>query len=192
MWPWEHAALGYVLASLAVRLVWLRPPDDTVALAAVFGTQFPDLVDKPLGWVFEVLPSGISLGHSIFTATVLCLAMLTLGFLYDRREAALAFCIGYLSHLPADVLYPTINGGEPTWSILLWPFVVSDSRGAEPAAAFIQSLFENYVGKLVSGQGMSELLILEVVLLLGVLLVWQIDGRPGIPPFGNGPVRSPH
>ena len=40
-------------------------------LALAIGTQLPDLIDKPLTYQFAVLPSGRSLGHSLFFAAVL-------------------------------------------------------------------------------------------------------------------------
>ena len=49
MWPWEHLAIGYLAYSLLGRLAWRRPPTVGTAITVAFGTQFPDLVDKPLG-----------------------------------------------------------------------------------------------------------------------------------------------
>ena len=49
MWPWEHLTIGYLAYSLLSRLAWRRPPTVGTAITVAFGTQFPDLVDKPLG-----------------------------------------------------------------------------------------------------------------------------------------------
>jgi hypothetical protein len=59
MWPWEHLAVGYLLYSVSCVL-WGRYPTRIGVAALAFGTQFPDLVDKPLGWWLGVLPSGQS------------------------------------------------------------------------------------------------------------------------------------
>jgi len=191
MWPWEHAALGYLLISVATRLVWARPPDDAAALLAVFGSQVPDLVDKPLGWVFEVLPSGVSLGHSLFVATAVCLCVWVAGVARDRRPAALAFCLGYLSHLPADILYPVLSGGRPHWWVTLWPFVVRNARGDTPAVAYASALFADFLAALTgSGGEVSTLLVVEVVLVVGTLAVWLRDGHPGLPPYRRTPEPS--
>ena len=49
MWTWEHLAIGYLAYSLLSQLAWRRPPTVGAAITVAFGTQFPDLVDKPLG-----------------------------------------------------------------------------------------------------------------------------------------------
>lgn len=183
MWPWEHAALGYVVLSVVSRVLWRRPPGDAMTLAVLLGTQFPDLLDKPLGWVFEVFPSGISVGHSVFVASGVCLAVTTLGVRSDRPRVALAFSLGYLSHLPADIVYPALTGGRMHVSILLWPFVVSDARGGTPALSFARSLFDNFLALLFADPGVSGFLVLEVLFLGGAVAVWLFDGRPGLPPF---------
>jgi len=191
MWPWEHAALGYLLVSLATRVAWSRPPGDAAALLAVFGSQVPDLVDKPLGRTPNTHPSGISVGHSVFVATAVCLCVLLAGVDQDRRPAALAFSIGYLSHLPADVLYPVLSGGRPHWWVALWPFVVRDARGDTPALAFASALFDEFLATLTgSGTGVSTLLVVEVVLVAGTFAVWLHDGRPGLPPYRRAVDRS--
>ena len=63
MWPWDHLAFGYVWYTLASRGWDGRPPSNAAAIALAVGTQFPDLVDKPLAWWLDVLPAGRSLGH---------------------------------------------------------------------------------------------------------------------------------
>ena len=81
--PLGHAAFGYVLYSLYTRLHLNHPPQGLAALALAFGTQFPDLIDKPLTWTFAVLPYGRSFAHSLFTLVPL-LAILWLVF--DTEE----------------------------------------------------------------------------------------------------------
>lgn len=49
MWPWEHLAISYLAYSLLGRLAWRRPRPLREPPSVTFGTQFPDLVDKPLG-----------------------------------------------------------------------------------------------------------------------------------------------
>jgi len=191
MWPWEHAALGYLVLSVVLRVLWRRPPDDATTLAVLLGTQFPDLLDKPLGWVFEVFPSGISVGHSVFVASGVCLTVTAIGIRFGRSRAALAFSLGYLSHLPADIIYPALTGGQMRPSIVLWPFVVSDARGGTPALSFARLLFDNFLELLFAGPAISGFLVLEVLFLGAALAVWLFDGRPGIPPFRRRPTRPP-
>jgi len=186
MWPWEHAALGYLLVSATTRVIWSRPPSDMTALLAVFGSQFPDLVDKPLGWVFEVFPSGVSVAHSVLVAVGICFCVWIFGVVYDRRKEALAFCLGYLSHMPADIFYPVLAGGEPNWSVALWPLMLKNARGETPALLYVSTLFENFLRILGgSGSGVSWFLLLEIALVAGTFAVWFLDGRPGLPPYRN-------
>ncbi|MFC6964015.1 hypothetical protein ACFQL7_23110 [Halocatena marina] len=51
MWPWSHAAVGYLCYSIGTRLVGRRPTTGPT-VAVLFGALLPDLVDKPLSWVF--------------------------------------------------------------------------------------------------------------------------------------------
>lgn len=184
MWPWEHAALGYLLVSAATHVIWSNPPSDTTALMAVFGSQFPDLVDKPLGWVFEIFPSGVSVAHSVFIAVGFCFLVWTLQVVLDRRKEALAFCLGYLSHIPADVFYPVLSGGEANWSVALWPVMLKNARGETPAMAYVWMLFEDFLRTLGgSGAGISWYLVLEIMLVTGTFVVWFLDGHPGLPPY---------
>jgi hypothetical protein len=190
MWPWEHAAVGYLLVSVVVRAVWSAPPGDRTVLVGLFATQFPDLLDKPLGWVFGVFPSGVSVAHSVFVASVLCAGVIAAGGILDRRQEALAFAVGYASHLLGDVLYPALTGGQLSWSILLWPVVVTDVQGETPALEFVGLLFDGYL-QLVSGgeSGVGYFVLFELSLLALALVVWLVDGRPGLPPFRGDPPR---
>jgi len=45
----------------------------------LFATQLPDLVDKTLGWSLDVLPSGRSLAHSLFTTVLLVFIVSLIG-----------------------------------------------------------------------------------------------------------------
>jgi len=190
MWPWEHAALGYLLLSILARLLWNRSPSDAETLAVLVGTQFPDLLDKPLGWVLEVFPSGVSVGHSVFVAPVVCVSLLSLGVLIDRHREALAFSLGYLSHLPADVGYGALTGGQVNPSVVLWPVAVIDVRGETPVLLFVRSLFDNYVELIASGLS-NQFLVFEVVFLAVAATLWVLDGRPGLPPYRKRIARRP-
>src|SRR6056297_3615611 len=97
MWPWGHAVVGYLAYSGTTHVGWKRPPSHAATVALLFGTQFPDLVDKPLAWSLGVLPSGRSLAHSTLTAVLL---VCVLYVVFARRRAVVgAFALGYASHL---------------------------------------------------------------------------------------------
>lgn len=87
MMPWGHAAFGYALYSLGHR-AWTRaPPSGKAVLAALFGTQLPDLVDKPLSWGLHLFPQGYSVAHSVFVAIPIGLLVIALGVYYDKATS---------------------------------------------------------------------------------------------------------
>lgn len=178
MWPWEHLALGYLLFSLGLRVGGGRAPADWSVAVLAFGTQFPDLVDKPLGWVLGVFDSGTALGHSVFVAVPVCVVVLAIGSRLDARQFAGAFAVGYLSHLPADALYPALLGGRPEPAKLLWPVVSSPAGGSVDVWAHVLDLLATFVTSV--GGGAGSFLLLELSLLSGALVLWLVDGRPGV------------
>jgi membrane-bound metal-dependent hydrolase YbcI (DUF457 family) len=165
MWPWGHLAVGYLCYSLWCRYK-KRPVAAFGAVAVAFGTQFPDLIDKPLAWTFAILPSGRSLTHSIFTATFL-LALLWVGARrYDKRVPLEAFAIGYLSHLAMDV--PIMHWELSGMSFLLWPLLPSPEY--ETPMSFLAH-FANF--------DLSPFVLLQFALTGLAFVVWLNDSAPG-------------
>ncbi|MFC4448408.1 metal-dependent hydrolase [Halorussus aquaticus] len=178
MWPWEHLAVGYLCYSLLVHALYGRAPRAWPVAAVALGTQFPDLVDKPLAWTFGVLPSGHSLAHSLFAALPVAALAVTVAAALDRRSVGAAFAFGYLSHLPADVFYPLLVGGEPNYGFLLWPAI--PASGTETGVGFlamVRTLFARYVTELASG-AISAYVAVELGLLASVVALWLYDGTP--------------
>lgn len=203
MWPWEHVAVAYLLCSAGTRAglggEWwgdrtdddagdrsatpLRRgaagPTDAVAVAVVLGALFPDLVDKPLAWVVGVLPGGRSLAHSLLVAVPVVLLV----GLASRRERAtavgVAFAVGYLSHLPLDVLASGVLGDGFDLGFLLWPLTPT-ATGPPDAPALLHVLERNreFLAFLASPVG-RRYLGFEVALLSAAVIVWWLDGRPG-------------
>lgn len=180
MWPWEHLAVGYVLFSLAYRRYTGTPPSDAAAIAVIVGTQFPDLVDKPLAWSFDVVTSGISVAHSVFVATGLSVVAILLAHRYGRSAVGLGFSVGYLAHLPADALYPVILNGELNLPAYLWPLYVAEAGGTR--GGFLENFayyLLQFVGFLGTPRGMT-FLAFEVMLLGLAGWLWLSDGCPGL------------
>lgn len=168
MWPWGHLAVGYLLYSPFAHLVKRRSPSGPAAIALAVGTQFPDLVDKPLAWSFHLLPSGRSLAHSLLTAVVL---VAVLEVLLRRRGAgaiATAFGVGYVSHLLGDALTPALVGEYHLLGFLAWPVVPAVAYPTEPS--FAAHLADLTLATLLSAQGVLGLL---------AVALWLFDGRPG-------------
>ena len=180
MWPWEHLAFGYLCYSAYTRLRFGRSPDGNATFALVFGTQFPDLIDKPLAWSVNLLPSGQSLAHSLlFALPVVALVLLTTRRFGMPRYGD-AFAVGYLSHLPADALYPLAFGDGPRFAPLLWPVVSGASSETAGFLPYASELFGTFVGYLGTPQGYLYVLV-EVGFLLSALALWVHDGTPGFP-----------
>ena len=178
MWPWEHLAFGYVLWSGYVHLRRRRGARPDEALAVAVGTQLPDLIDKPLAWTFDVLPSGISLAHSLTLALPAAAAALVLGRRTDRIGAAAAFVVAYASHLLGDALYPFAWGRSFSLSFLFWPLVPASSPTVDGFLGNFLYYLDSFATSLASPTGLVYLAI-EAALLGTALVLWVWDGTPG-------------
>lgn len=178
MWPWEHLAVGYLLYSLLVRATGRSRPRGRDVLAVGLGSQFPDLVDKPLGWGTTLLPSGTSLAHSLLFAIPIA-TLVVLVARYRRSSTGTAFAVAYLAHIPSDVLYPVVLGEELRVGFLLWPLVPVDPMPPTNIVARVSELFTDFLG-VVSTQAGLRFLFLEAFLLGATLLLWHADGLPGL------------
>ena len=159
VWPWGHLAVGYVLYSLFTRIRYGRPPDGLSALMLAFGTQFPDLIDKPLAWTFHILASGRSLAHSLFTTLVVIAVITWYARRRERLDLAGAFAIGYLSHLVTDGF----------GSYLFWPLLPGPSYTPDGGIlAFFRQI------------ELTPSVVFQLILALVVFGIWLWDGAPGI------------
>ncbi|OVE85711.1 metal-dependent hydrolase [Natronolimnobius baerhuensis] len=168
MWPLGHAAVGYLLYTLATRARFDRPPTALALCALLVGTQFPDLVDKPLAWYVGVLPTGRTLAHSLLVLIPVSLVVLALARRYDRTELGFAFVLGALSHAVVDVIPALWGAADP--NMLLWPLVPVEAYESGPPTVvglFLASLSDPYF-------------LLEFVLAALALVAWRRDGYPGL------------
>lgn len=178
MWPWEHLAIGYLLYSDYVHARYGRSPDGPAALAVAFGTQFPDLVDKPLSWSLGLLPAGV-FAHSIFVAGPIAIIVVTIASRTGRTEVGVAFVVGYMAHLPADAIYPMLLGGQPGIRFLFWPILSGDPVVGDGLRANTAYYFGIFLDFIQSPRGFGYLL-LEFALLASSFTGWIKDGFPGI------------
>jgi hypothetical protein len=198
MWPWEHLAIGDLVVAGLVCAQEGRSPSGRAAIAVALGTQFPDVVDKPLAWVFGILPGGQSLAHSLLVAVPVALAVVLLDRARARRtntadgrksesdlSLGTAFGVGYLSHLPADIVSPALLGGDLSFEFLLWPVTPVSSPVADPFA-HVGDLLGTFLAVLATPEGVL-FASFEVILLVAALLRWYRDGTPGFP---TGAARS--
>lgn len=178
MWPPGHVAIAYLLYR---AYVGVRPdvePSGVPVLVLLFGSLFPDLVDKPLAWYLGAIPTGRTLAHSLLLLVPLSIAVYLLARRYGRDEYGIAFAIGALSHSLVDAL-PALWDPETDAAFLLWPLLPVESYETGPptvTALLLDSLSEPYF-------------LLEFVLLAVALALWRRDGYPGIDPL-RGAVRG--
>lgn len=188
MWPWGHLAVGYLLYSPLARARFGRPPTGRATVLLAFGTQLPDLVDKPLAWGLDVLPAGRLLGHSVVIASVIA----SLVYAYSKRrgcpDVGLAFGVGYLSHPFVDGLYPLLNSQYQYVAYLLWPlFGVWDLPPFEIGYLSGQVLVEP-LEILLSGYEPIDFDVtvsglIETTVVLSAGWAWLRDGAPTIAPL---------
>jgi hypothetical protein len=179
MWPWEHLAVGYLAYSALVHLLARRRPRGDEAVAVAVATQFPDLIDKPLAWSLDVLPSGTSLAHSLAFALPASLVALLVAWRAGRARVGAAFAVGYLLHLPGDVLYPALLGGSPKTAFLLWPFVPAPAGDVAGFLPHFEALLATFLSHLATPRG-TLYLTGELVLLGSVFALYAYDGTPGL------------
>lgn len=181
MWPWGHLAFGYVFFSLVSRAWFDEPPRGSSVYVLALATQLPDLVDKPLSWTFEVFPSGYSVGHSVFVAVPVAVAVALLAWRFHRTAAGVAFAVGYWSHLVGDVLVGAVTRQEYVIERVLWPTVTLPPY-ASRMGAFERGLqyFNEFVVQLRTAED-PTLLLLYLGPFVAAFLVWIVDGMPGVP-----------
>ncbi|WP_323675909.1 metal-dependent hydrolase [Halorubellus sp. PRR65] len=179
MWPWEHAAIGYVCYSAASRLLAGEPPDGDPVLFLAVGTQFPDLVDKPLSWWLGVFPTGYAAGHSVLV--LLAVTLLALGLVRDeaRRRNAVAFLVGAWTHVAGDVVSPLRAGDSLGVDRVLWPVVerppYADDLGLERGVVYLREFLSD-----LGTVDVGPVLVLTLALAVASVLLWLVDGAPGV------------
>lgn len=108
MLPTGHISVSYILSRFAG--VDLR--------IAVVATLFPDVLDKSLKLVLQVMPTGRSFGHGLPMVLVATLLVA----IWKGRHAAYSWFMGHFSHLLADWpltgyvpwFYPLVDYEFPT------------------------------------------------------------------------------
>lgn len=178
MWPWGHLAVAYLayrlFRSLAAGVV--RPSLTPGAVFAVaVGSQFPDLIDKPLAWTFGVLPAGRSLGHSLLTLAVVAGVVWWLTADSRWRTPAVAFLFGWLAHSLSDLGPDTVAGllagdlGQLAWATYLaWPLL------PPPPYETDYSILAHFADLSLTGYVTAQFALLGLAVGL-----WVADGRPG-------------
>lgn len=182
MLPLGHLAVGYLCYAASAVVSTHRLPARVALVPLAFGTQFPDLVDKPLAYV-GVLTYGRSLAHSVFTFALCTLAVWwiatrlrdrwTVDSLHDRlrRVTPAAFAIGYASHLLGDTYRFFLAGDWWTARFLLYPLFPVPESPSDEIAPWVR-LFRIYQEMGSHPQLNLILLAIGVFVLLRVRQYW--------------------
>lgn len=177
MWPWEHLAVAYICYSALTRVLTGSPPDWRETLVLAFGTLFPDLIDKPLAWEIGLLPTGTSLAHSLFIAIPVSAFAVILGRRRGIPHLGIAFAVGYLLHLPGDMVYPVLYGGGLWIEFLFWPLIPTQPGNITSFIYEFNHLITRTIRYMSSPAG-KMYIAFEIVLLVSAATVWYADGMP--------------
>lgn len=130
MRPIEHLIVALLFVGCYVALVARRLPSLELAAVTFVGSQFPDIIDKPLALEVGVLPTGRVGIHSLPIAVPLWVVVVLYGWKTGRVRAGIAFVIACASHLLADNYVALAAGRIP--SDLFWPLAQPVPRPAIP------------------------------------------------------------
>jgi hypothetical protein len=179
MWPWGHAAVGFLLYVAYRRYRDGRPPTGPATLVVLFGTQLPDLVDKPLAWTFAVLPTGRSLAHSWLVA-LLVLGVAWVVLSERQRPLLVPLAVGWLSHGLADASYSVVTGEFAYVAFLAWPLA------STPPYDLDQSFLDHFLAFTL-----DPFVVFQTLLFVVAVVVWHREGRPGVEMVRTGLSSAP-
>jgi membrane-bound metal-dependent hydrolase YbcI (DUF457 family) len=164
VFPLGHATFGYLLYVPFAWLTGYRLPYRLTLASLLVGTQFPDLVDKPLAFV-GLLPGGRALGHSVFFAVGLFVALWLVTRRYGRPHLTIPFGFGHASHVVGDVLTPVAAGRTGELTFLLYPVLPAPEYTGDNIAPWVR-IVRHYS----SPELTPELLLVPIALVFFVLL----------------------
>jgi hypothetical protein len=128
--PHEHFLIAVLPIVGYYLLRYQRFPSKSLIFVIFVGSQFPDLVDKPLAHAVLILPSGRVFIHSLPFAIPICVLAIYYGAATHRPELSGAFVFAYLAHIFTDTQHVLLDGGVPP--DLFWPLMRSLPRPVEP------------------------------------------------------------
>lgn len=141
MSPLGHLALGYLAYAGLRRVRNGGAPSAIPTITLAVGTQFPDIIDKPLSWTFGLLPTGRSLTHSAITTIVVTVVVMYYSRATDRTALGNAFAVGYWSHLLGDLYAAYVAGETETNWFFLWPIVSQEGYVTSPSIlAYVETI----------------------------------------------------
>ena len=186
MLPLGHLAFAYLWYALYAASSTHRLPARLALLPLAFGSQFPDLIDKPLAYI-GVLTYGRSLAHSLFTFALCSLAVWWLvtrlrgrwstETLVERLRIVTpaAFAIGYASHLLGDTYRFLLAGDLWDARFLLYPLFPVPESPSDNIAPWVR-LFEIY--REMGTHPQIDLIVLAIVVFVGLRVRQYLASSP--------------
>lgn len=141
MFPIEHFFVAFFPVLMYVLVIDRRLPRVRLAAVAFIGSQFPDLVDKPLAYQFGLIPSGRVFVHSLPIALPFLIGIIIYGWKTERNRLSVGFAFAYVSHLVADNYGPLFGPHPRIRPDLLWPFADPVSRPDVPSWAGVGGIY---------------------------------------------------
>lgn len=132
MLPTAHLLVALVPVLAFVYLRDRRLPSPGVVAVGAFGSQFPDLVDKPLAHALYVIPSGRVFMHSLPFAVPVWLLVGAYAWWTGRTRAGAVFAFAHASHIVADNAQALFGPDPRVPADMLWPLVPATSRPPIP------------------------------------------------------------
>lgn len=192
MLPHAHLALGYLTVSAYTNGALRRAPGQRELGAILIGSQFADLIDKPLVLLGEPFVSGRTVAHSMLVVLPAFLCLLFVSRTdAGTRSTVVAFSLSWAVQPFADaslfLLQGTVVRDLVEISFLVWPATL-------PADGIISSISNiAYVEQVIRKKPAwtahtlpkSEDLrfwirILELSLAVVAGFKWYHDGAPGV------------
>ena len=140
MRPIEHFIVALLPVLVGVLTVKRRLPSLQFIGVVFVGSQFPDLIDKPLALELGLIPTGRIFMHSLPTALPVLLVVAWYGWRTKRTHLSGGFIFAHLSHILADN-YRVLTGPEPSIPPdILWPLTQATPRPLLPYWAGANSI----------------------------------------------------
>ncbi|KTG08741.1 metal-dependent hydrolase [Haloferax profundi] len=137
MYPLGHLALGYLCYAGVAYLTDRQLPNGLLLVVLAFGTQVPDIIDKPLVYA-GVLPSGRSFAHSLLIVLPVLAGLSYMAIQWDLRTEARAFSVAVLSHLIGDSYLLALRGQWTELRFLLWPVIPAIDYPSDDIAPWVR------------------------------------------------------
>ncbi|WP_434530811.1 metal-dependent hydrolase [Haloarcula sp. NS06] len=192
MLPHAHLAFAYIAFSSYAHSAFRRAPGQREALAILVGSQFSDIIDKPLIFLGEPFVSGRTVAHSVLVVfpAIFILTLICRQYIQDGK-IAFAFGLSWILQPFVDasifIIHGTVARDFIEISFLVWPFTI-------PADNIVQMLSNiNYVETAIQQKPVwmaqrvpkkqnlrNWIRTFEILITIIFAIFWYHDGAPGI------------